>query len=300
MIENIATAAPSTIDIEIRRIDLAVDRNETRQHNLQKAPDRDSDRSDYFEMSENTRREMKHDLDTLVGQWAALVRERRPLTDEYVRRGSWNRFWIVSNGNGHVHWTTACRTCYPTTQFYWLAELSGMSHDDLVKQAGHRACTVCFPAAPVELSLREKAATSIFTPTEIERAAAKAERDAKKAAKIAAEPRTRDGQPLIVTEFGSNTQLKTERAARNFLLHELHSIGWYADNDNAEEHRNVAVIIDALAYAAAKAKTLADEPTGAMVAHEANLIKTEADAKTAKKLAKDRKEAAAYAAAHGM
>lgn len=67
--------------------------------------------------------------------------------------GGWQRFFLVTNTNGHIHATRACQTCYPTTQFAWLPGLSGLTEADAVAEHGPRLCTVCFPTAPVEWTL---------------------------------------------------------------------------------------------------------------------------------------------------
>lgn len=105
----------------------------------------------------------------------------------------WTRAFLVTNSNGHVHSSMACHTCRPTTWFNWLPEYSGASEEQIVSDAGERACTVCYPSAPVNVLSRP---TKIFSEDEKriarereERAAAKAAREAKRAerkAKIAA------------------------------------------------------------------------------------------------------------------
>lgn len=116
---------------------------------------------------------------------------------EYARR-PWPRVFLVPQG--HAHSSTACSTCYPTTVFYLLPEYSDKTEDEIVQAAGSRACTVCYPSAPVDVLGRP---SEMLTPDERdsiaareERAKAKAERDAKKAAKGITAP---DGQPLIYT-----------------------------------------------------------------------------------------------------
>lgn len=68
----------------------------------------------------------------------------------YVRRGGWSRFFLVDNTNGHIHKSTSCGTCRPTTQFGWLTDLSGQSEEEAVKAHGAMLCTRCFPSAPLE------------------------------------------------------------------------------------------------------------------------------------------------------
>jgi len=60
----------------------------------------------------------------------------------------WSRFYVV--GGGHIHSTMECSTCYPTTLFGWLPELSGHEEREAVAACGPMLCSVCFPTAPVD------------------------------------------------------------------------------------------------------------------------------------------------------
>ena len=95
----------------------------------------------------------------------------------------WSRFFMVIGG--HIHSSRNCSTCYPTTAFGWLPQLSGLTEDDAVAEYGSVLCSICYPSAPVDhvggisdgLTLVERAARKA------EKDAEKAARDAKKAAK---------------------------------------------------------------------------------------------------------------------
>jgi hypothetical protein len=139
----------------------------------------------------------------LVGEIAELQdRVQKILQAEVYPREAqhhdrrWTRYYLVDNTNGHVHKDTRCATCFPTTVYAWLTEQSGMSAEDLVEMAGEKACTVCFPWAPVD-TLKRK--THLEAPerkaARLEREAKKAEREAKKAAKAITTP---EGAPLKV------------------------------------------------------------------------------------------------------
>lgn len=155
---------------------------------------------------------------------AAAIKELRkelhevsaPFVAEWTARGGWTRAYLVTNGNGHIHSSTNCSTCYPTTQFYWVTELSGHTTDEIADRAGEKACTVCYPNAPVNKP------TSIFSPDQKAKAATKAEREAKRAEKAAKEAAAAildvDGQPL---RDRSGYIIKTERTARNNLTDAL-------------------------------------------------------------------------------
>jgi hypothetical protein len=93
----------------------------------------------------------------------------------------WSRAFIVSGG--HVHKTMSCHTCYSTTVFYGVPQCSGMDEDEIVELAGERACTVCYPTAPVDVLKRK---TQLFTRDEAEKQRISDERAAKRNAKEAA------------------------------------------------------------------------------------------------------------------
>jgi hypothetical protein len=162
----------------------------------------------------------------------ALYQECRPYDDEFNRRGGWTRAWLVDNAGGHVHNTMSCNTCFPTTKFGWLPQVSGLDEDEIVALAGQDACTVCYPSAPAEV---------LNNPGRLElpaRKAAREEREAAKAARQAAKIAkgiTPDGEPLrIVTAegvypddyynprwagkpFSRTEEVKTLRTARTLL-----------------------------------------------------------------------------------
>jgi hypothetical protein len=93
----------------------------------------------------------------------------------------WARYYLVDNTGGHVHRSTGCSTCFPTTRFYWLTEHSGITAEELVELAGEEACTVCFPDAPVSALSRP----SLLTTPEREAKAREREERATKSAQLA-------------------------------------------------------------------------------------------------------------------
>lgn len=142
----------------------------------------------------------------------------RPYEDEFDRRGGWNRYFLVTNNNGHVHRERNCTTCYDSTQYAWLPELSDCDEEAMVEEFGEKACTVCFPNAP---------AYKAFHGPGRRDAAAKAARDAEKAEKAAAKAEKAitalDGSPLRVDGW----VVKTKIAARNELSRMVQNYGWY-------------------------------------------------------------------------
>jgi hypothetical protein len=134
-------------------------------------------------------------------------------------RSRWTRFYVVPGG--HVHSSTSCHTCYPTTMFVFVPQYSGMPHSEMVELAGERACTVCFPDAPVATRTRP---TSVWTPEELAEREAKQAEQAQRAATKASKGITNpDGTPLR-GEYGV---LKTERGAELEAIASLASGLWY-------------------------------------------------------------------------
>jgi len=133
--------------------------------------------------------------------------------NEIYDRDPWTRAFLVINSNGHVHKSQDCSTCFDTTRFQWLVQYSNDDEKIIVEDAGQDACTVCYPSAPAEVLNRP---SRIVTADKIAKAQAKAEREAKKAARIAKEKAnapTASGKPLIYKEGKWTREIKTERSA---------------------------------------------------------------------------------------
>lgn len=64
----------------------------------------------------------------------------------------WSRFFLVTSSPGHVHSSTHCSSCRPTTTYGWLPSLSGKSEDVAVEELGPNLCTICFPSAPTSFT----------------------------------------------------------------------------------------------------------------------------------------------------
>ncbi len=118
--------------------------------------------------------------------------------------GRWSRFFLVTNTNGHIHSSLNCSTCRIDTQFAWLPTLSGLTEAEAVEAHGSILCSVCFPSAPVEWTNGESKAAQA---AKAERAAAKAERDAKRLAKALLP----DGSPLVVVISEANERFGQRR-----------------------------------------------------------------------------------------
>jgi hypothetical protein len=93
---------------------------------------------------------LKRNIAEYEAELAVLKAESLPYENEYVRRGGWSRYFLVTNDNGHVHRSMTCSTCNRegvATRFSWMIEFSGKDEHELTDQIGPNACTVCFPWA---------------------------------------------------------------------------------------------------------------------------------------------------------
>lgn len=190
MIENIFQASPAEIDtrlaaIMIRRTEIEMDMR----------------RAEYtlnggIYVTEQAKYQAADTLANLRSEDAKLAVEFYDLNDEYRARGTWTRYYLVLNNNGHVHTSTECETCFDDTTFGWLTQFSGTSHEEMGKLSGMDACARCFPNLPAEI-MQAKRDVRVDTP---ERIAAREQREAlaaKKAADKAAKGITNpDGSTL--------------------------------------------------------------------------------------------------------
>jgi hypothetical protein len=144
--------------------------------------------------------------------------------DLIYRQDPWTRAFLVINSNGHVHSSMDCSTCFPTTRYQWLVQYSNDDEKTIVEDAGQDACTICYPSAPAEVLNRP---SRIVTADKIAKAQAKAEREAKKAERIAKEKAnapTANGEALKIIRSIYNDGkisyewLKTERSAVSYWL----------------------------------------------------------------------------------
>ena len=154
--------------------------------------------------------------DELMPRLAAARAAERPFHDEFRRRGGWTRAFLVDNAGGHVHNSTGCSTCFPTTDFVWLPDFSGRDEIEVVEAAGQQACTVCFPSAPVDL-LRRK--STIEVPARRE---ARIAREAETAAR-----RSKAATDEVLDPDTGKQLFKTDRAATNYIAGELGSMVHY-------------------------------------------------------------------------
>lgn len=156
-----------------------------------------------------------------------------PYDAEFDRRGGWTRaFLVVTSGKGHIHRSMTCSTCYPTTEFAWLPDMSGSDEATIVTAAGADACTVCYPSAPVETA----GPRTVFSAAEKVDAATKAARDADRAEKRAAKAAKAivdvDGSPLRGRWGVIATEVTAQREYVDGAAEAQTMVSWARDADH--------------------------------------------------------------------
>jgi hypothetical protein len=185
---------------------------------------------------------------------AAVEAEAAPYEAEYTRRGGWNRVFLATSTGGHAHNGTECSTCHNgvyRTGFSWLIQYSGKTEGEIVADAGERACTACYPSAPVNAK-----GTKMFTPDEEEAAKARQAREEAKAAKAreAADKSitTPEGETLYAdadnSSYNKIKNIRTAEIAATDALLDLMTIQhqakdpefeWYFQNGRTEAKRTM-------------------------------------------------------------
>lgn len=91
-------------------------------------------------------------IDRTIGRLSEAHAEFEYAREQYVEASKqyegWTRAYLVPGG--HIHSSMQCSSCYPSTQYSWLTNLSGADEAEIVEYAKEIACTVCYPYAPVE------------------------------------------------------------------------------------------------------------------------------------------------------
>jgi hypothetical protein len=155
-----------------------------------------------------------------------LIDETQPFEREYSRRSGWSRYYrVTSSTGGHVHRSMHCSTCYPTTVYGWLPNLSGKGQDEAVDSYGSEMCSHCFPGVLTHPSYQTRG--RIAEAAAAARATERATRDAAKAAKAISQP---NGQPLKIGQGRFPETIRTEVTAERTLVDRLAMIrSWYSD-----------------------------------------------------------------------
>lgn len=152
--------------------------------------------------------------DEQVGIVRARNGEANSYNEEFDARGGWGRAYLVEGSNGHVHTSMGCSSCnkgQTPTQFSWLPDYSAKGEDKIVEDAGERACTVCYPSAPVDVTNRP---TKMYGPNEIEAQKAREQREVEKQERLKKKIEkglTDDGSELRVPySMNGNGTVRTE------------------------------------------------------------------------------------------
>lgn len=248
---------------------------------------------------------------TIVAGYEVAVRDAEaataaalPYEAEYARR-RWSRFFLVTSSNGHIHQDMHCSTCYVSTGYGWLPELSGLTEADAVDAHGPLLCSVCYPSASAEWTtgIREtpeqaeangkclnrdgvdyrRAGQSLYgnCPTCGARGVAATERGLRKHTHQrrqdeAEQAARRDDPKLIGTPTGDVLKVgrETYRTVRTAEIAYVDAM-WWANYARTPEHAagheaNAAVLIQALA---AKAGVSPEEMTATLAARVARKIR---------------------------
>lgn len=291
MIENIFTATPAEIDIEIASLQAQAAQIEAGRERCARI----------IQMNHVTDAEFAKanaDMIELSGKAHVLNGLIDGLTREYERRGRWSRYYVVDNNNGHLHTHTECQNTYETTQWVWMPGMSGMTKAEAVAEGGKLTCLSCFPEfrEEIEAGREPRFETPRMKKTREEREALAAKK-AEKAKKAAANGITApDGSPLLDDE---GYAIKTLRSAEIKAVQALEQAGLdeiYADQCEADETER----IQRLRELAKQELSYADRLIHAIAAkrgHELAFVADEIKAKADKKLAPARKDEAARKAA---
>ncbi len=194
---------------------------------------------------------------------AAVAAARQAYTDAVRAVNShetgytgWSRYYLVTNTGGHIHSTTGCSTCRPSTRFAMLSDMSGLAQRSAVDAYGEVLCTVCFPTAPSAWT------TGTLKSVAADRAARRGAAEERRAAKLA-KALLPDGSGVTVRcGYGTDT-ITTLTAAERYLSDGYTDSVWCGRNVNpdmgmiadmvaARTGRTVAEVLDAARERAVK------------------------------------------------
>lgn len=201
-------------DTELARIFGELGTAEARLHSLRHTLSRNG-------LIDYQRRDFTERAEELESHIADLNAASLPLSALYLEHG-WTRAFLVNNSSGHVHRDMHCSTCFPTTSYMWLPAYSGSDEEQIIEAAGERACTICYPDAPVEVLSRPSRMKSDEDVSREEREAEKAARREEARSKALIDPDTDE-----LVRDADNRELRTERAARNAASRYLQDLAIY-------------------------------------------------------------------------
>lgn len=186
----------------------------------------------------------------------------------------WSRAYLVRNSNGHIHKSRDCSTCFDTTQYVWLTDMSGRDELEIAFLAGEKACTICYAHAPSAYFLRE---CGLEDPEVVEarrvRQARKAEIEAKRLKTGIWNP---DGTPLKVYEYPFSdykSEIKAERTAQSIAVNMMVGVKIYhrGEKETVRSYETIGTILIALA-----------NKRGTSVEEQRTLLQAKADAQIKK------------------
>lgn len=236
MTKPLADQTPAEIDTELARIGGTVQRLQAQKYAAYK-------NARYYAQQGRMKAADRFDAQVadLEAQIVEAQAEAAPFEAEFVRRGGWLRYFLVTNANGHVHRGMNCTTCFSSTQYAWLIDLADCDEDEMVRAYGEKACTVCFPDAPANPHFhgpgsRDREAID----------ARQAEKAARQAAKDAKAITALDGSPLRVPYYESTEVVKTKIDARTRLSGAVYSLAMYGSDHPARFAAIVEVLVPVL------------------------------------------------------
>jgi hypothetical protein len=149
------------------------------------------------------------ELDRTFDRWHQM-REQLAAIETLHRAYGWNRAYIVPGG--HVHRDVNCHTLYADTVRYIVPECSALTEAEIVEMAADRACTVCYPSAPVDKKSTLKApGEDEVEQRKTERLTKAQEKEAKKIRVLLPHGEYANGPAKEVT-YGSVVSARTEAA----------------------------------------------------------------------------------------
>jgi hypothetical protein len=266
---NITTATPAEIDAQIAELNTKIAEQRALISGAKERIEyQRSGRSMAVMVEEPVLRHIIEDARSVI---ESIKAERSLFTDEWKRRGGWTRYFLVDSesGNGHVHYDDSAYRCSRTntTRHYWLTEYSGATAASVVELAGERACTVCFPWAPVTALTRP---TRLFTPSEIERAQARAERERKAAAKAEKLITNPDGSILRYGDL--RERLATVVSAQRALVDIVFYARWYRNSAISATNLSPTDLADIERIVTALAHKRGTDPAAELVAADARYV----------------------------
>lgn len=165
------------------------------------------------------------------------------------RAQKWTRYFPCLNRDGHIHSSLrGCESILATTQMGWATELSGMTVEEAIAKLGPRLCSKCFPDAPSEWC------RSLYDITREEREAARARKDAERAAAKSVKELSRD---QAFTSRSSGDKVTTVAACKAVIRGAVERrvelawartpaarAGWHSDEAYQRYLRNIAADLD--------------------------------------------------------